>query len=68
MEAPEEILLDGNELAKGHDYFDLGFVERSPDEKVLAYAMDTDGSERHELRFRDLATGADLEDVIRGVY
>jgi oligopeptidase B len=68
MEAPEEILLDGNELAKGHDYFDLGFVERSPDEKLLAYAVDTDGSERHELRFRDLATGADLEDVVQGVY
>ena len=68
MEAPEQILLDGNELAKGHDYFDLGFVERSPDEKLLAYAVDTDGSERHELRFRDLATGADLEDVIQGVY
>jgi oligopeptidase B len=68
MEAREEILLDGNELAKGHDYFDLGFVERSPDEKLLAYAVDIDGSERHELRFRDLATGADLEDVVQGVY
>ena len=68
MEAPEEILLDGNVLARGHEYFDLGYVERSPDEKLLAYAVDTDGSERHELRFRDVATGADLEDVIRGVY
>ena len=68
MEAPEEILLDGNVLARGHEYFDLGYVERSPDEKLLAYAADTDGSERHELRFRDVATGADLEDVIRGVY
>ena len=68
MEAPEEILLDGNELAKGHDYFDLGFVEHSPDEKLLAYAVDTDGSERHELRFRDPATGADLKDVIQGAY
>jgi oligopeptidase B len=67
MDAPEEMLLDGNELAKGHDYFDLGFVERSPDEKLLAYAVDLDGSERHELRFRDLSTGADLDDVIRGV-
>ena len=68
MEAPEEVLLDGNELAKGHEYFDLGYVERSLDDKLLAYAVDLDGSERHELRFRDLATGADLDDVIRGVY
>ena len=68
MEAPEEILLDGNELAKGHDYFDLGYVERSPDETLLAYAVDLDGSERHELRVRDLASGEDLGDVVRGVY
>src|SRR5712671_6627870 len=68
MDAPEEVLLDGNELARGHEYFDLGYVERSLDEKLLAYAVDTDGSERHQLRFRDLATGADLDEVIRGVY
>src|SRR3981081_1962263 len=68
MDASEEIMLDGNELAKGREYFDLGYVERSPDENLLAYAMDFDGSELHELRFRDLTTGADLEDVIRGVY
>jgi oligopeptidase B len=68
MEAKEEILLDGNELAQGQAYFDLGYVERSVDDKLLAYAVDLDGSERHVLRFRDLATGADLVDVIRGVY
>jgi oligopeptidase B len=68
MEAPEEVMLDGNELAKGHEYFDLGYVERSLDDRLLAYAVDLDGSERHELRFRDLATGDDLDDVIRGVY
>jgi oligopeptidase B len=68
MDAPEEVMLDGNELAKGHEYFDLGFVERSPDENLMAYAVDLDGSERHELRFRDLATGNDLDDVVHGVY
>ena len=67
-DAPEEVLLDGNELAEGHEYFDLGYVERSPDENLLAYAADLDGSERHELRFRDLATGQDLDDVVHGVY
>ncbi len=68
MNAPEEIMLDGNELARGHDYFELGYVERSPDESLIAYAADFDGSERHDLRFRDLATGVDLDDVVRGVY
>jgi oligopeptidase B len=68
MDAAEEIVLDGNELAKGHDYFELGYVERSPDETLVAYAVDHDGSERHALRFRDLSTGRDLEDVVTEVY
>ena len=68
MDAPEQVLLDANELAKGHEYFDLGYVERSPDENLLAYAVDLDGSERHALRFRDLATGKDLDDIVNGVY
>ena len=68
MDAAEEVLLDGNELAQGHEYFDLGYVERSPNENLLAYALDLDGSERHELRFRDLTTGKDLDDVVHGVY
>jgi oligopeptidase B len=68
MDAPEEVLLDGNELAKGHEYFDLGYVEHSPDENLLAYAVDFDGSEQHGLFFRDLSTGLDMDDGIRGVY
>jgi len=68
MEAPEEVILDANELAKGLEYFELGYVERSPDENVLAYAVDVNGSELHELRFRDLGTGRDLGDAISGVY
>jgi len=68
MEAPEEVLLDGNELARGHDYFDLGFVEASPDQNLLAYAADYTGAELFELRFRDLPAGAELEDVLHDVY
>jgi oligopeptidase B len=68
MEAPEEVLVDGNELARGHDYFDLGFVEASPDQNLLAYASDYTGAELFELRFRDLAAGAELEDVLHDVY
>ena len=68
MEAPEEVIVDGNELARDHAYFELGYVERSPDENLVAYASDLDGSELHELKFRDLSTGRDLDDVVRGVY
>ena len=68
MEAPEEVELDVNQLASGHDYFDLGFVERSPDENILAYAVDLTGDELHQVRFRDLTSGEDLADVLDGVY
>jgi oligopeptidase B len=68
MEAPEQVLLDGNLLAQGHGYFELGFVEASPDQKLLAYATDLTGAELFELRFRDVDTGAELDDVVRDVY
>jgi oligopeptidase B len=68
MEAPEEVILDGNELARGHDYFELGYVERSPDENLVAYTIDLNGSELHELHFRDMTTKRDLADRIQGVY
>ncbi len=68
MDAPEETVLDANELAKGHDYFELAYVDRSPDENLVAYAADMDGSELHVLRFRNLTTGVNLADVVHGVY
>src|SRR5438477_2438146 len=68
MDAPEEVELDVNQLAQGHEYFELGFVERSPDENILAYAVDDTGNELHELRFRDLTSGRDLDYVLDGVY
>ena len=68
MDATEEVELNGNVLATGHDYFELGYVERSADENLLAYAVDFTGAEMHRLRFRDLSSGQDLGDVIEGVY
>jgi len=64
LDADEQVLLDENALADGHDFFKLGAFAVSPDHSLLAYATDTDGSERFVLRFRDLATGQDLPDVI----
>ena len=53
----EEVLLDGNELAAGHDFFSLGALGVSPDERWLAYSTDFAGDERFTMRIKDLATG-----------
>ncbi len=53
-------ILDENRLAAGLDYFDLRALAVSPDGRLLAYGVDTDGSERYELRVRDLESGEEL--------
>jgi oligopeptidase B len=64
----EEELLDGNELAAGHDFFSLGAFRTSPDQRWLAYSTDFSGNERFTLRVKDLATGAALPDEIPNTY
>ncbi|MFQ6398921.1 S9 family peptidase [Nocardia sp. KC 131] len=62
----EQILLDSNEQAKGHDFFALGAFSLSHDGNLLAYSVDTVGDERYVLRFKDLGTGELLADEITG--
>lgn len=57
LDAPEEILLDGNQLAEGEGFFDLGSLRVSPDGQTLAYTTDTTGDERYRLHVRDLRSG-----------
>jgi oligopeptidase B len=64
----ETVLLDENVLAGGSGYFALGTLSPSPDQDLLAYSTDHTGAERYELRFRDLDTGADLDDVVPDTY
>jgi oligopeptidase B len=64
----EHVIIDENELAAGHEYFALGHASVAPDHGVLAYTVDYTGNERYTLRFRDLATGQDLDDEIANVY
>ncbi len=64
----EEELLDGNELAVGHDFFSLGLFRTSPDQRWLAYSTDFSGNERYTIRIKDLATGAMLPDEIPDTY
>ncbi len=61
----DEVLFDEPAEAEGRDYFRLGALEVSPDGKLLATLADYDGSERFELRIRDLATGKDIETVTK---
>ncbi|HHX83969.1 MAG TPA: S9 family peptidase [Actinomycetales bacterium] len=50
----EQLLLDGNAEAEGHDYFALGAFSVSHDGRMLAWATDVEGDERYTLRFRSL--------------
>jgi oligopeptidase B len=54
----ERVLIDGNALAAGHTYFRIGGVSHSPDHKLIAYAVDTKGSEFFTIRIVDAETGA----------
>jgi oligopeptidase B len=67
-DGPEQVLLDENELAEGHDFLAVANDAVSPDHTLLAYAVDTDGGEKYGLRFRRLTTGEDLPDVVDGTY
>ena len=60
----ETILLDGDAMADGKDYFRLAAAEHSPDHALLAYAVDEKGSEYFTVRFRDIATGENLGEAI----
>ncbi|GAA1596715.1 S9 family peptidase [Nocardia ninae] len=60
----EEVLLDSNVVAEGHDFFALGAFSLSHDGNLLAYSVDTVGDERYVLRFKDLRTGEMLPDAI----
>lgn len=61
------MILDEPALAAGKEYFRLGAFSVSPDGKLLAYAVDDNGSERFEVRVKDLESGELLADTIPGM-
>ncbi|MFI4891429.1 MAG: S9 family peptidase [Steroidobacterales bacterium] len=67
LDAPEQIMLDGNELSKGHEYYQIGSFEVSPDTEWLAWCEDTVGRRQYRLRFRNLRTGETLATEIADV-
>ena len=63
-EDTEEILFHGDQGAVGHAFFRVGACRHSPDHRTIAYTTDLTGSEYFTLRFRDAASGEDLQDRI----
>src|SRR5947209_5970839 len=61
----DQTIFDEPVEAEGKEYFRLGAIQVSPDGRLLATLADYDGSERFELRIRDLATGKDVETVTK---
>jgi oligopeptidase B len=67
LDAPEEILLDANELARAHEYYQIGALEISADSNWLAYCEDTVGRRQYTLRFKNLSSGETLQESIADV-
>ena len=63
MQAHEEVILDVNELAKGHKFTSIGVMDVSPDAGKLAYTVDFTGYRQYALHVKDLASGALLRDT-----
>jgi oligopeptidase B len=63
----EQLLLDGNVEAKGHEFFSLGAFEVSSDGRRIAYAVDVQGDERFALRVRDIQTGALIDEAVTAI-
>ena len=63
----EQVLLDENVEAEGHEFFSLGAASVSLDGNTLAFSVDVVGDERYTLKFRNLLTGEMYDDTIVGI-
>jgi oligopeptidase B len=67
VNAPEQVILDGNKLAEGHAFFAIGATDISRDGRWLAYTTDTTGFRQYTLHIKDLATGETLPGEVERV-
>ncbi len=63
----EQVLIDVNLLAEGHDFCQVSGRQVSPNQQLLAYATDLEGRRIHTIRIKDLTTGDILTDELTGV-
>ncbi|WP_432264686.1 S9 family peptidase [Autumnicola psychrophila] len=57
LDASEEILFEVNEMAEGYEYYRLGGLNVSPDNKMVAFATDTVSRRKYTIRIKNLETG-----------
>ncbi|MDO6637238.1 S9 family peptidase [Pseudoalteromonas carrageenovora] len=62
----QQVILDVNELAKGHDYFAVSGLNVSPNDNLMAYGEDTVSRRIYNIKIKDLSTGKLLEDTLEG--
>lgn len=61
----EQVLLDGNELAEGYEYFDMGGYEISPNNELMAFAIDTLSRRLYDIQIKNLVTGEIYPEVLQ---
>lgn len=64
MEAEEEVMLNVNELAEGHSYYQVSGISVRPDSKMIAFGVDTLSRRIYTIHFKDLETGEIIEENI----
>jgi oligopeptidase B len=64
LDAKEEVLLDVNKMAEGHNYFSATGFEVSMDNKLMAYGIDTVSRRQYDIYIKNLETGEVYKDVI----
>jgi oligopeptidase B len=67
-EAPEEVILNVNQLAEGHAFESVTVLRTSPDHRYLAYLENHDGTDRYLLQVKDLERGVLLQEAIPNVF
>jgi oligopeptidase B len=67
LDAPEHIMLDVNAMARGHDYYQVGELDITPNGEWMAFCEDTVGRREYTLRFKNLHTGEVMDRAIPGV-
>ncbi|WP_289021777.1 S9 family peptidase [uncultured Salegentibacter sp.] len=64
LEAPEDLLFNVNEMAEGFEYYSLGGLNVSPDNKMVAFGVDTLSRRKYTIQIKDLETGEIYPDKI----
>jgi len=65
LDAPEEILLDGNVESKGHEYFKVRGLAVSPDNTMMSYGVDTVSRREYVIKIKNLITGEHFSETIK---